>query len=380
MGNIHTVALNAETMDYRMLETEELEKRFGQLLSKIRPLNDGALAEAGCRWNSVAKPLGSLGLLEDQITQIAGITGVSEVSLEQKALVVFCADNGVVEERVTQTGQEVTAVVTANFTRGDSCACLMAERAGTDVYPVDIGVAYPLGTLGQKYPLLDRRIRAGTDNFTKGPAMTRREALTAILTGAGLVRTLKNAGYNILATGEMGIGNTTTSSAVASVLLGVSPAEMTGRGAGLSDEGLSRKINAIERGIRLNHPDPRDGLDVLTKVGGFDLAGLAGVFLGGAANRIPIVIDGFISAAAAAAAVVMEETVRDYMLAAHVSAEPAGERLLRWLGKRPAVSAGLCLGEGTGALTLFPLLDMTLEIYQRMSTFSEIEIEAYQPF
>lgn len=365
--------------DFRGWTEEALTERFESLRAQIRPLDPAAFSRAGLRWSKVAKPLGSLGILEDDITRIAGMTGSSDVNIEKKALVVFCADNGVVEEGVTQTGQEVTAVVSANFTRGNSCSCLMAERAGADVYPVDIGVACDLGSLGVTNPLLQRKIREGTSNFTKGPAMSKKEALTAVLTGMDLVRVLKEKGYGILATGEMGIGNTTTSSAVASVLLGAAPAEMTGKGAGLSDAGLQRKISAVSRGILQNRPDPQDGLDVLSKVGGFDLAGLSGVFLGGAVYRLPIVIDGFISAAAAAAAAAIEETAKDYMLAAHVSAEPAGERLLKWLGKEPVIRAGLCLGEGTGALALFPLLDMTVDIYHKMSTFSDIEIEEYKP-
>ena len=177
----------------------------------------------------------------------------------------------------------------------------------------------------------------------------------------------------------MGIGNTTTSSAVTSVLLGLDPAAVTGKGAGLSDSGLQQKIRTIKRGIELHKPDPSDGLDVLSKVGGFDLAGLAGGFLGGAIFRIPVVIDGFISAAAAAAAVAINETAGGYMLAAHVSAEPAGRKMLDFLGKKPAIEAGMCLGEGTGAVALFPLLDMTLAVYERMSTFKDIEIDEYKP-
>ena len=301
------------------------------------------------------------------------------VKLDKKALIIFCADNGVVEEGVTQTGQEVTAAVTSNFTKGESCACLMAEKAGADVYPVDIGVACELGETGTVHPLIDRKIRKGTDNFIKTTAMTRREAVLAVLAGIELAGELKNKGYQIIATGEMGIGNTTTSSAVASVLLGLDPAAVTGKGAGLSDSGLQQKIRTIRRGIELHKPDPSDGLDVLSKVGGLDLAGLAGVFLGGAIFRIPVVIDGFISAAAAAAAVAINETAGGYMLAAHVSAEPAGRKMLDFLGKKPAIEAGMCLGEGTGAVALFPLLDMTLAVYERMSTFEDIEIDEYKP-
>ena len=352
-----------------------LEEQCGRLV----PADKEAERAAAFRFSKIAKPLGSLGVLEEDIIKIAGMTGSSAVKLDKKALIIFCADNGVVEEGVTQTGQEVTAAVTSNFTKGESCACLMAEKAGADVYPVDIGVACELGETGTVHPLIDRKIRKGTDNFIKTTAMTRREAVLAVLAGIELAGELKNKGYQIIATGEMGIGNTTTSSAVTSVLLGLDPAAVTGKGAGLSDSGLQQKIRTIKRGIELHKPDPSDGLDVLSKVGGFDLAGLAGVFLGGAIFRIPVVIDGFISAAAAAAAVAINETAGGYMLAAHVSAEPAGRKMLDFLGKKPAIEAGMCLGEGTGAVALFPLLDMTLAVYERMSTFKDIEIDEYKP-
>lgn len=368
-----------EPVDYRTWTEAELEQRLSELLRRIEPPSETAAEQARVRWSQVAKPLGSLGLLEEDVTEIAGIIGGSSIRLDKKALVIFCADNGVVEEGVTQTGQEVTAVVAGNFTRGESCACLMAERSGTEVFPVDIGVACELRETGERYPLIDRKIRKGTGNFVKEPAMTRGETLAAVLTGMDLVRVLQEQGYQIIATGEMGIGNTTTSSAVASVLLAADPSEVTGKGAGLSDEGLKRKVAAIRKGLSLHQPNPDDGLDVLSKVGGLDLAGLAGVFLGGAVYRVPVVIDGFISAAAAAAATAIDQRVRGFMLAAHVSSEPAGKRMLDYLGKQAPIQAGMCLGEGTGAVALFPLLDMTLSVYERMSTFTEIEIEEYQP-
>lgn len=368
-----------EPTDYRPFSEEELEALFTDLKNRISPLDREAYEAAAFRWSKVAKPLGSLGILEEDITRIAAMTGRPRVDIRKKALVLFCADNGVVEEGVTQTGQEVTAAVTANFTKGESCSCLMAEKAGADVFPIDIGVAHDLGPLGEIHPLIERKIRRGTRNFTKEAAMTRQETLAAVLTGADIVRVLKEKGYSILATGEMGIGNTTTSSALAAVLLCADPGEVTGKGAGLSEEGLRQKIDVIRKGIALHKPDAGDGLDVLSKVGGFDLAGLAGVFLGGAVYRVPVVIDGFISAAAAAAAAAIDGRIRDYMIASHVSAEPAGERLLSWLGQKPAIRAGLCLGEGTGALALFPLLDMALEVYDKMCTFSEMEIEEYKP-
>ncbi len=346
-----------------------------EALKTVSPANREAKLAAKKHWDSVAKPLGSLGLLEDAVIDIAGMTGTPEVRLGKRAVIAMCADNGVVEEGVTQTGQEVTAIVTENMSRGASSVCNMGKIAGAEVFPVDIGVARPVA--GER--IIQKNIRRGTRNMTKGPAMTREETLRAIETGVDLVGELKAQGYGVFATGEMGIGNTTTSSAIVSVLLGVPAAEVTGRGAGLSAEGLERKINAIERAVGVNSPDKSDGLDVLAKVGGLDIAGLAGVFIGGAVHHVPILIDGFISAAAAVAAAAICPECRDYMLATHVSKEPAGMMVLQFLGKRPFICADMCLGEGTGAVAALPLLDMALAVYHNMCSFDDIKIEAYTP-
>ena len=278
--------------------TKQFETELTRALAGIAPLDGRAMGEAKRRWDSIAHPLGSLGLLETDIIRIAGITGSADVDLGKKAVIAMCADNGVVAEGVTQTGQEVTAIVTENMSRGDTSVCRMAKVAGAQVIPVDIGVARPV--VGEK--IRQCCVRRGTANMTKGPAMAREEAAQAVLTGVELVGQLKGQGVGLLATGEMGIGNTTTSSAIVSVLLGRSPAQVTGRGAGLSSEGLARKIKAIETAIAVNQPDPADGLDVLSKVGGLDIAGLAGVFLGGAVHRVPVLVDGFISSAASVSA------------------------------------------------------------------------------
>lgn len=380
-----------------------------QVIKGIGGLDQAAGKQAERRWDHVAKPLKSLGLLEDALIQIAGITGSSQIALEKKAVAVFCGDNGVVEEGVTQTGQDVTAVVTENFSIGDSCVCIMAEQAGAWVFPVDMGVCRELSGYGEfvegidrlviidsapngtsnetqkgaagsqiRYPIWNQRQMAGTRNFTKEPAMDYETAVRAIESGIRLAGKLKERGYQIIATGEMGIGNTTTSSAVISVLLGVEPEQVTGRGAGLSSEGLNRKVQAIRKGIEQWKPDPADGIDVLAKVGGLDLAGLAGVFLGGAYYRIPVVIDGLISSAGALAAAAICPAAKAYMMASHVSAEPAGEMVLKALGLTPIIHGNMCLGEGTGAVALFPLLDMAAAVYHKMSTFSEIQIEEYQ--
>ena len=319
-----------------------------EALRQITPPDELAGQAAKARWDSIAKPLGSLGLLEEAVIRVAALTGSARVELDKRCVTVFCADNGVVAEGVTQTGSEVTAVVAENFTRGETSVCAMARAARCDVIPVDIGVARDLSGPG----LVVHKLGYGTGNIARGPAMTREQALDAITFGISLVGKLKREGCRIIATGEMGIGNTTTSSAVTAALLGLPAEEVTGRGAGLTSEGLAHKIKTVERALVVNHPDPDDGVDVLAKVGGFDLAGLAGVFLGGAVHRVPVLIDGFISAAALA---------------------------LGALGLRPLITAGMCLGEGTGAVAALPLLDMALAVYREMSTFREIDIDAYQP-
>ena len=339
---------------------------------KIFLPDQAAAAAAQTRWNSIAKPLHSLGKLEDLIIALAGIQRTDRVCLDKKALVVMCADNGVVEEGVTQTGQEVTAIVAENFHRGETSAAVLCEAAGADLFPVDVGMITDM-------PHVEcRKTMHGTRNMTKGPAMTRAECLAAVAAGMDKAAELKTAGYQILASGEMGIGNTTTSAAVVSVLLDVPPEKVTGRGAGLSDEGMVRKVGAIRKAIAVNHPDPEDPIDVLAKVGGLDIAALTGLFLGGAAQGIPVVADGFISCAAALAAVRIAPACRPYILPSHVSDEPASKMVLRALDMDPVLHAGMHLGEGTGAVALFPLLEMALKVYNQMSTFDGIEIEPYQ--
>ena len=343
----------------------KLENRIEQ----IHPISEEAMERARERWSHVAKPLGSLGLLEDAVVKIAGIQGQEKIRISKKALVIMCADNGIVEEGVTQTGQEVTGVVTENFTKGRSCVCIMARQAGVRVVPVDIGVAGELKNRGSLYPLVERKIAWGTKNFMREPAMTREETLKAIETGIQIAEDLKRQGYDMLAVGEMGIGNTTTSAATASVLLGEDPKLMTGRGAGLSDEGLERKKKVIRQALAFHRPDPHDPVDVLSKVGGLDLAGLAGICLGGAIFHMPVVLDGFITSVAALAACGLHRGVSGCLLASHVSAEPAGRLVLDRLGLKAPIDGGLCLGEGTGAMAFMPMISMAADIYQNIGTF-----------
>ena len=350
------------------------DRELRETLEKILPPDQAAAAAAQKRWNSIAKPLHGLGKLEDLVVALAGIQRTDRVRIDRKALVVMCADNGVVEEGVTQTGQEVTAIVAENFHRGETSAAVLCMAAGADLFPVDVGMITDM-------PHVERRkTMYGTRNMTKGPAMTREECLSAAAVGMKKAAELKTAGYQILASGEMGIGNTTTSAAVVSVLMNIPPEKVTGRGAGLSDEGIARKIEAVRRAIAVNRPDPEDPIDVLAKVGGLDIAALTGLFIGGAAQGLPVVADGFISCAAALAAIRIAPACRPYILPSHVSDETASKMVLRALDMDPVLHAGMHLGEGTGAVTLFPLLDMALKVYNQMSTFDGIEIDPYREY
>ena len=344
-----------------------------ETMQKIRPVDAAAMAAAKQHWDGLGKPLGSLGRLEKALIRIAGIQRTGDVHIDRKALVIMCADNGVVEEGVTQCGQEVTATVAENFLDEKSCVAIMCRRAGTKICPVDIGMAVDTPRVEK------RKIAYGTKNMAKEPAMTREQAIAAIEVGIAKAEELHAQGYEMLATGEMGIGNTTTSSAMTAVYLGLDVETVTGRGAGLSSHGLQRKITAIKQAIAVNQPDPEDPLDVLAKVGGLDIAGMCGLFLGGAAKRMPVVMDGFISQVAALTAVRLVPECADYILASHVSEEPGANILLKALEKDAFLTCGMRLGEGSGAVALFPILDFASDIYHKMSTFVQADIVEYQP-
>ncbi len=350
------------------------ETELKTLLSGITPPDEAARAAAHAHWAGLAKPLGGLGALETLLEDAAALTGSAALDVSRRAVLVLCSDNGVVAQGVSQTDQSVTRAVAENLAARRTSVCQMARTAHCDVVPVDMGMA------GDPVPgVADCRIAAGTADFTQGPAMTRAQAVEAVGRGIRLVQEQKAAGVQLLATGEMGIGNTTTSSAVAAVLLGQPVERMTGRGAGLSDEGLARKVDAICRGLLRNKPDPTDPLDVLAKLGGFDLAGLCGVFLGGALESVPVVMDGFISGVAALCAVRLCPAAAKAVFASHCSSEPAARLVLDALGKAPLLTAGLHLGEGTGAVASLPLWDMALAVYGHCYSFAEGGITPYTP-
>lgn len=346
-------------------------------LAKIKPSDKSVAAAARGRWNSLAKPLYSLGLLEEAICRSAAAQGKVRVKLDKPALVIMCADNGVVAEGVSQVGQEVTTTVTENFVRHATSVAIMSAKAGVDIFPVDIGVNHDFSEEVHNLGLIDRKLAHGTKNMVYEPAMTVDEAQKAIEVGLNLAAALAEAGYNVLATGEMGIGNTTTSSAILAVLLDEPVEKMTGIGSGLTRAGIKRKQEAITKAIQLHRPDAQKPLDVLAKLGGLDIAGLVGVFLGGALMGVPVLIDGVISGAAALLAQRICPAAADYMLASHCSKEPSGQLILQALGQRPIIQADMCLGEGTGAVAVLPVLQLALAVYDEMGTFQETNIEDY---
>lgn len=343
-------------------------------IAGIEPADQAAYAACQAQLNQIAKPLGSLGKLETLLCRAAAASGTAQIDVGKKCVLVFCADNGVVAQGVAQSGSEVTGAIARSLAAGTTSVSVMAQACGADVYPVDMGMLQPVPGV------MDCRLGSGTGDISLGPAMSRQTAQQAVWTGMELVRKRVEEGYRVIATGEAGIGNTTTSSAVASVLLRQPVDRVTGRGSGLSDAGLVHKQQIIARALEVNRPDPQDPLDVLAKVGGFDLAAMTGAFLGGAAFHVPVVIDGLISSVAALCAVRMCPAAGTYLLASHVSAEPAGKLLMEELGLSAPLHADMRLGEGTGAVALFPLLDLAAAVYHRAARFEQIQVEAYTPW
>jgi nicotinate-nucleotide--dimethylbenzimidazole phosphoribosyltransferase len=348
---------------------------FEEVVKNIGELDKAAMEKAQNRLDSLTKPLGSLGRLEDMVIQFAGITGNYMPEVKNKKIIIMCSDNGVVEEGVSSCPKEVTSSVTYNFTKGITAVNVLSKFAGAEDIVVDIGVDDDI----KNGKVLNKKIRKGTDNIAKGPAMTKEEAIKAIEVGIYIIKSQKDVGVNVLGTGEMGIGNTTTSSAITSVLTGSKVADITGTGSGLTKSAYLNKVSVIERAIAVNKPDPMDPLEVLYKLGGFDIAGLVGCFLGAAYYRIPIFIDGFISAVAAMVAVRMNSRVSDFILPSHGSAEPGSNIILDEIKKPPLLTLEMRVGEGTGAALAFTLVDAAFAAYRNMGTFGDAEIEQYVP-
>ncbi len=350
-------------MTIKELEAIEIVKPSGEIRRQIKKA-----------WDHIAKPLDSMGRFEELTAQIGAVAGTVHFDIRKKAVIVMCADNGIVREGVSQSGQEVTAAVASFMGKNKSSVGRMAAGIGADVFPVDIGI----GSASPIPGVLDRKVALGTKDFLKEPAMTEEEVLEAIRVGMEMAAFCKERGYQLLATGEMGIGNTTTSSAVAAALTGCSVESITGRGAGLSDAKLCHKRRVIAEALDRYHFRKEETLRILSCVGGLDIAGMAGVFIGGAVCRVPVVMDGVISAVAALAAERLRPGVREFIIPSHKSREPAAAVLMEELGMEPVIDASMALGEGTGAVMMFALLDVAMALYREQTTFGDMEIEQYK--
>ena len=334
--------------------------------TSITPVDASLLSAAQARLDVLTKPMGSLGRLEEFARRLVAMSGDPFPQIPRKAVFTFAGDHGVTDEGVSLYPKEVTPQMVLNFLRGGAGINVLARQAGADVVVVDIGVAFDFDDAPA---LRSEKVVRGTQNMRRGPALTRDEAQQCIAVGIGLASEYADRGYRLFGTGDMGIGNTTPSAAIAALLTGTSVSRVTGRGTGIGDEALRNKIAVIEDAIRINRPDPSDPVDVLAKVGGAEIGGIAGLCLGAAARGIPVVVDGFISTAGALVASTIEPRVTDYMFAAHRSVETGHQAMLDKLGLEPILDLGLRLGEGTGAALAMMLLDSGLRIYREMATF-----------
>ncbi len=341
---------------------------LNDFIQRIQPLDEGIMAQAQARQNRLTKPPGSLGRLEALSIQVAGITGQMLPQVGQKVVFVMAGDHGVTEEGISAYPSEVTAQMVLNFLRGGAAINVLARHVGAKVVVADLGVK---GELAAHSGLVSAKIAAGTQNMAKGSAMSRDQAIQAIQRGIELAEAEIRAGAQMLATGDMGIGNTTPSAAIAAALTGKAASVCVGRGTGVDEEGLQRKIAVVERALAVNQPNAEDGLDVLTKVGGFEIGGLVGVILAGAVHRRPVVVDGFISTAAAMIAVRLAPLARHYLIASHRSKEQGHTIMLEWLNLEPVFDLEMRLGEGTGAVLAMSVVEAACKILAEMATFDE---------
>lgn len=345
-------------------------KLLEETLNNIESADKNIMSKAKVYMDNLTKPIGSLGEMENIAIKIAGITGRVHNTIDKKNIVIMCADNGVVEEGVSACPKDLTATVTNNFTRGITGVCVMSAFNNSSLTVVDIGV--DSDSLNEK--VIDKKIAYGTRNMAVGPAMTRDEVIRAIEVGIETVEKLVCEGVDLIGTGEMGVGNTTTSIAVLSSLKNLPVDSLCGKGSGLTDVQLEHKKSVIKRAIDVNAPDSEDVIDVLMKVGGLDIAGLCGCFLGAAKSRVPIVIDGLISSIAALCAMRINKNAKDYMFASHLSAEPAAQCVLDELGLNAMISLKMRLGEGSGCALAFNIIESSLYTMNNMGTFDQANI------
>ncbi len=347
-------------------------KSLENIINNIEHIDFKSYEKAQERLDSLAKPLGSLGKLEDIAKKIAGITGKVNNSIKNKRVIIMCADNGIVEEGVSSCPQYVTTKQTLNFKKGITGVGALASFYNCDLLVVDVGVNSDINSSN----VLNRKIRKSTNNMSKTFAMTYDEAIKAINIGIEMIEKSKREGFDILGVGEMGIGNTSTSSAITAVLTECAVEDVVGKGAGLLEKDYVNKINVIKRAIDINKPNKEDPIDVLAKVGGFDIAAMVGVFLGGAYYRIPVVIDGFISAVAALVAVRINPIVREYLITSHISKEIGYKRVIDKLGLEPMLNLDMRLGEGSGCPIAFSIVEASCAVINNMATFKEADINS----
>ena len=343
-------------------------EKLKKTLEMIKPANSNTVEEAQKHLDNLTKPPGSLGVLEDIAKKIAGITGEVKPPLPKKTCILLAGDHGVTDEGVSAFPKEVTPQMVLNFLNGGAAMSVLSRHVGAELIVVDIGVAADL----PDHPLLvKKKVAYGTANMAKGPAMNRDQAVQAIEAGIEVAEKCLQSGTGIFGTGEMGIGNTTPSTAITAFYRGSGVAEVCGRGTGVDDQNLKLKVRVIEKAIELNNPDRDDALDVLSKIGGYEIAGMAGVMLAAAANRKPVLIDGFISGAAALVASKLQPLAVDYMLASHLSEEPGHAAALDLLGLQPYLRMNMRLGEGTGAALAMSIVDGALKIVHEMASFAD---------
>ena len=347
-------------------------KDLQKILDDIRPLKKDYLEKAKLRLDSLTKPIESLGRLETIARQYAAIREDLKPSIKRKMIFTFAGDHGVVEEGVSAYPREVTVQMVLNMLAGGAAINVLAKHVGAKVVVVDIGVDHDFEPAEG---FIIKKVNYGTKNFTKGPAMTHAEALQSIRTGMELADEYAGRGVDIIGTGEMGIGNTTPSSAILSVFTGLKAEEVTGRGTGIDDEGLQKKAFIIEKAISVNRPDPENPMDVLAKVGGFEIGGIAGLIIGCASHRIPVVVDGFISTAGALIAVAMNPVINEYIFYSHLSSEAGHKQMLEKLGQKPVLNLDMRLGEGTGAAIAMSVIEAAVKVMKEMATFESAGVD-----
>jgi nicotinate-nucleotide--dimethylbenzimidazole phosphoribosyltransferase len=362
-----------------MADKEEkifFSEMINETAGRVKVLDKKAIGEARARLDNLTKPIGSLGRLEDLAKQIAGITGNLNPDFTKKLIIVMAADHGIAEAGVSAYPKEVTAQMVYNFLNGGAGINVLSRHVGADVVVVDIGIAADVSKAASeikntKSLFIEKKIAYGTTNMVKGQAMSRTQACDAVETGINIAREMISKGYGIIGTGDMGIANTTASSAIASVVCGADVEKVTGYGTGIDEKGFNNKVRLIKKAIKINEPDPKDGIDVLSKVGGFEIGGIAGVIIGCAALQVPVVIDGFISGAGALIAELIAPQCRSYMIASHSSVEKGHAIMLKKLKLMPLFNFNLRLGEGTGAAIGMGIADAAIKLMNEMATFGE---------